>query len=80
MDFCIVVKMSKIEYRFAIGNLFLKKISNDDIKNGLNGVYGDSALSFLTIKYRAHEFRAGGTSIFDHPGRPRVVTAPELLD
>jgi len=68
--------MSKIEYRAVIRFLFLKKKSNDEIKNELIEVYGESAPSISTIKYWTAEYRRGRTSIFDEdrPGRPREVT------
>jgi len=48
--------MEKIEYQAVIKYLFLKGMPTQ-IKNKLDAVYGDSAPSFITVKFWAAEFK-----------------------
>ena len=45
-------------------------------------VYGDSSLSFSTIKKWAAEFKRGRTTLEDDPrkGHPKSATTPEIIE
>ncbi|GFW87159.1 histone-lysine N-methyltransferase SETMAR [Trichonephila clavipes] len=71
--------MGKIQYRVVIKYLFLKGNTPMQIKDGLNSVYGDSALSFTTVKFWAAEFKRGRKSLGDdkRSGRPNTASTDE---
>ena len=53
------MKMNKIEYRAVIKYLFLKGNTPTQIKDEFDLVYGNSAPSFITVKFWAAEFKRG---------------------
>src|SRR5436190_23170121 len=75
------MKMNKIEYRAVIKYLFLKGNTPTQIKDELDSVYGDSALSFTTVKFWTAEFKRDRKSLGDneHLGRPKTATTDENI-
>ena len=67
--------MVKIEYRAVIKYLFLKGNTPTQIKDELDSVYGDSALSFTAVKFWAAEFKRGRESLGDDERSERPKTA-----
>ncbi|XP_049819598.1 uncharacterized protein LOC109601928 isoform X4 [Aethina tumida] len=68
--------MENIEYRSVIKFLFLKGNTPSQIKDELDSVYGDSAPSFVTVKFWAAEFKRGRKSLRDgeRSERPKNAT------
>ncbi|XP_030760065.1 protein GVQW3-like [Sitophilus oryzae] len=62
--------MDKIEYRAVIKYLVLK-----------GNMYGDSAPSFITVKFLAAEFKRGRKSLGDdeRSGRPKTATTDDNI-
>ena len=58
------VNMEKIGHRYVIQYFHLKGF-NPNIKDELDYTFGESASSFITIKYWAAEFKRGRTSCQD---------------
>ncbi|GFV56546.1 mariner Mos1 transposase [Trichonephila clavipes] len=73
--------MDKIEYRGVIKYLFLKGDTPTQIKAELDSVYGDSAPSFTSVKFRVAEFKRGRKSSGDdeHSGRPNAKITDESI-
>jgi histone-lysine N-methyltransferase SETMAR len=74
--------MDKIEYR-AVTKFFVKEgLTLNKIHSKFIKVYGDSSLSFSTIKKWAAEFKRGRTSLENDPreGRPKSATTPEIIE
>ncbi|GFU27714.1 HTH_48 domain-containing protein [Trichonephila clavipes] len=73
--------MNKIEYRNIIKYLFLKGNTPTQFKDELDSVYGDSAPSFITVKFWATEFKCGRKSLGDdeRSGRLNTVTIEENI-
>jgi len=74
--------MDKIEYG-AVIKLFVKEgLTLNEIHSKFIKVYGDSSLSFSTIKKWAAEFKCGRSSLEDNPrdGRPKSTTTPEIVE
>ncbi|GFU03622.1 HTH_48 domain-containing protein [Trichonephila clavipes] len=73
--------MDKIGYRANIKYSFLKGITPTQIKDDLDSVYGDSALSFTTVKIWATEFKRGRKSLRDdeRSGRQNAGTTNETI-
>ncbi|GFX20634.1 HTH_48 domain-containing protein [Trichonephila clavipes] len=73
--------MDKIEYQAVIKYLFLKGNMPTQIKDELDSVYGDSALSFTTVKFWANEFKRRRKSLGDDEcsGRPNTATTEENI-
>jgi transposase len=81
-QFSVSFKMDKTEYR-AVIKLFLKEsLTPNEIHSKFIKVYGDSSLSFSTIKKWAAEFKHVRTSLEDDPreGRPKNATPPEIIE
>lgn len=57
IDVSVMIKMKKIENRAVIKYLSLKGNTPMQIKDALDAVYGDTASSFLLVKYWAAEFK-----------------------
>ncbi|XP_063387674.1 histone-lysine N-methyltransferase SETMAR-like [Cydia fagiglandana] len=74
--------MSKIEYRSVIKFLFKEGLSPTQIKDRLDGVYGESSPSYSTVKNWVNEFRFGRETVEDlgHDGRPVEVLTPENIN
>ncbi|GFW46496.1 HTH_48 domain-containing protein [Trichonephila clavipes] len=66
--------MDKIKYRAVIKYLLLKGNTPMQIKDELDSVYGDSAPSFISVKFWAAEFTRGRKSLEDdkRSGRPNT--------
>jgi histone-lysine N-methyltransferase SETMAR len=78
----ISLKIDKIEYR-AVTKFSVKEgLTPNKIHSKYMKVYGNSSLSFTTIKKWAAEFKRGRTSLEDDPreGRPKIATAPEIIE
>ncbi|GFT30613.1 HTH_48 domain-containing protein [Trichonephila clavipes] len=58
--------MDKIEYRAVIKFSFLKGNTPTQIKDQLDSVYKDSALSFTTVKVWLAEFKRGRKNLGDY--------------
>jgi transposase len=74
--------MDKIEY-CAVIKFFVKEgLTPNKIHSKFIKVYGNSFLSFLTIKEWAAGFKSGHTSLEDDPreGRPESATTPESIE
>ncbi|GFT93222.1 histone-lysine N-methyltransferase SETMAR, partial [Trichonephila clavipes] len=73
--------MDKIEYRAVTKYLFLKGNTPTQIKDELDSVYGDSASSFTTVKFRIAELKRDCTSLGDdeHSGRPNAAITDENI-
>ncbi|GFW79331.1 HTH_48 domain-containing protein [Trichonephila clavipes] len=67
--------MVKIEYRAVNKYLFLKGNTPTQIKDELDSVFGDSSLSFTTVKVRGAEFKRGLKSLRDDERLGRLNTA-----
>ncbi|XP_030750150.1 protein GVQW3-like [Sitophilus oryzae] len=67
--------MDKIQHRAVIKYLVLKGNTPTQIKHELDSVYGDSAPSFTTVKFRAAEFKRGRKSLGDDERSGRQKTA-----
>jgi transposase len=67
--------------RYVIQNFHLKGLSPTNIKHELDSTLGESAPSFITIKYWVAEFKRGRSSCQDEhrSGRPKDVTTPEMV-
>jgi len=74
--------MDKIEYRAVIKFFVKEGLTPNEIHSKFIKVYGDSSLSFLTIKEWAVEFKRGHTSHEDDPreGCPKSATIPESTE
>ena len=74
--------MDKIEYRAVIKFFVKEGLTPYEIYLKFIKVYGDSSLSFSTIKKWAAEFKRGRTSLEDDPrkGRPKSATIPEIIE
>jgi histone-lysine N-methyltransferase SETMAR len=72
--------MDKIEYRAVIKFFVKEGLMPNEIHSKFIKVYGDSSLSFSTIKKWAAEFKRGPTSLEDDPreGCPKSAT-PEII-
>lgn len=77
----VFVKIDKIEYRAVIINLFLKGNAPTHIKDELDYVYEDSALSFSTVKVLAAKFKRGCKSLGDdqRSEHPKTGTTDENI-
>ncbi|GFW99567.1 histone-lysine N-methyltransferase SETMAR [Trichonephila clavipes] len=73
--------MDKIECRAVIKYLFLRGNMRTQIEDELDGVYGDSAPSFTTVKLWAAEFKRGNKSLGDNEcsGRPNTESTKENI-
>jgi histone-lysine N-methyltransferase SETMAR len=73
--------MEKIGHRYVIQYFHLKGLSPTNIKAELDSTLGESAPSFITVKYWAAEFKRGRMSCQDEhrSGRPIEVTTPEMV-
>jgi histone-lysine N-methyltransferase SETMAR len=73
--------MNEIEHRAIIKYLFLRGNTPTQIKDELDSVYGDSALSFTTLEFWAAEFKRGRQSLGDdeRSGRPKTATTDENI-
>ncbi|GFT47169.1 HTH_48 domain-containing protein [Nephila pilipes] len=67
--------------RAVIKYLFLKGNTQTQIKDELDVVNRDSALSFTTVKFWAAEFKNGRISLEDGErlGRPKTATADDSI-
>jgi transposase len=74
--------MVKIEYRAVIKFFVKEGLTPNEIHSNFVKAYGDSFLSFSTIKKWAAEFKRGRTSLEDDPreGRPKSGTTPEIIE
>lgn len=74
--------MFKIEYRAVIKFFTKEGLKSTQIKNRLDGVYGERSPSFSCVKKWSKEFKFGRESLEDDPrsGRPVEVTDPETID
>ena len=73
------MKMDKIKYWAVIKYLFLKGNMSTQIKDKLDFAYGNSAPSFITVKFWAAEFKRGRKSLGDYErmGRPKTATVSQ---
>jgi transposase len=74
--------MDKIEYR-AVVKFFVKEgLMPNEIHSKFIQVYGDSSLSFSTIKKWAAEIKRDRTSLEDDPreGRPKSALTPKIIE
>nr|CAI5834752.1 unnamed protein product [Callosobruchus analis] len=72
---------TKIEYRSVIKFLTKKGLTPKIIKERLNGVYGQSSISYWVVKEWAKRFRMGQKFLEDdeRPGRPvKVITEDKV--
>jgi transposase len=74
--------MDKIEYRAVIKFFVKEGLTPNEIHSKFIKVYGDSSLSFLTIKEWAVDFKRGRTSHEDdqREGCPKRATIPESTE
>lgn len=70
------------ESRGVIKFLFLQGKSAKDIHGDMLQTLGDQCPSYSTVKNWVAKFKTGHFSTNDeeHPGRPRVVVVPEIVD
>ena len=61
--------------------LFLKWLSDKDIKAELNGVYGDLSMSKTLVYFSIGMFRRGRNDLNDlvRPGRPKNDNVDDLI-
>jgi len=71
-------KVEKEQYRSVIRFMFLEGKSRSEIKERLDGVYGDSS---PLLKNWFNEFQRGRTSVFDEPrpGAPKKATTEDKV-
>jgi transposase len=78
----VSLKMDKIEH-CAVIKFFIKVgLTPNEIHSKFVNVYGDSSLSFSTIKKWAAVYKRGRTSLEDdsREGRPKSATTPEIIE
>lgn len=70
-----------MEQRAVIHFLYLKDFKNDQIKNELDEVYKEDALSLSTIKYWTKMFKLGRTNLENEikSGRPQEIYISEIV-
>jgi histone-lysine N-methyltransferase SETMAR len=73
--------MDKIEFRAVIKFFVKEGLTPNEIHSKFIKVYGDSSLSFSTLKKWAVEFKRGRTSLEDdsREGRPKSATTREII-
>jgi transposase len=74
--------MDKIDYRVVIKFFVKEGLTPNEIHSKFIKVYGDSSLSFSTIKKWAAEFKRGHTGLEDdlREGRPKSASTPEIIE
>jgi transposase len=78
----VSLKMDKTEYHVVIKFFVKEGLTQNEIHLKFIQFYGDSSLSFSTIKKWAAEFKHGHTSLEDDPreGHPKSATIPKITE